>query len=367
MIAVVTCGHRPDDERIYEREIKTLLKAGYKITYFTRWKGDSYLSEDNLWHRNYSAKDLSIRDYTNGILNDLKVLKPSVVHIHEFELLPLAKKVKKLYNTKIVYDVHEANIELWDVFSSKRAGVKHVINKVLNQYEKGYLKSVDYVFTTTPELVNRYKKRVIKSVFIPNYPIVFPRRSKKSVVPTIIYHGQISLERGLEDLINAIPQLIKKELQFKVKIYGSERNPDTVNKLNEDINNLNLNDIVKIYNQIPHGEMLKELSKAHISIIPFRDYPMFQIAIPVKMFEAMWAHCAIIASDLDSIREHGEGFIEFYPPGDVEALSRSIERLLLNSEELKRMGNDGSKLIKEKYNWKNVEPTLLDIYEKVSG
>ncbi len=25
MIAVVTCGHRPDDERIYKREIKTLL------------------------------------------------------------------------------------------------------------------------------------------------------------------------------------------------------------------------------------------------------------------------------------------------------------------------------------------------------
>ncbi len=56
MIAVVTCGHRPDDERIYEREIKTLLKAGYKITYFTRWKGDSYLSEESLWHRNYSQK-----------------------------------------------------------------------------------------------------------------------------------------------------------------------------------------------------------------------------------------------------------------------------------------------------------------------
>ncbi len=365
MIAIVACGHHPDDERIYEREIKTLLKAGYKITYFTRWKGDNYLSEENLWHRNYSQKDLSIREYTQGILKDLKVLKPSVIHIHEFELLPLAKKVKKLYNTKIIYDVHEANIELWDAFSSKPVGIKQVINKSLNQYEKGYLKSVDYVFTTTPELVNRYEQRGVNSVFIPNYPIVFPRRSKKSVIPTIIYHGQISLERGLEDLINAIPPLMKKELSFKVEIYGSERIPGTVNKLNKYINDLNLNDVVKIHDQIPHGEMLKVLSKAHIAVIPFRDYPMFQIAIPVKMFEAMWVRCAIIASDLDSIREYGEGFIELYPPGDVEALSRSIERLLLNNEERERMGNDGSKLIKGKYNWKNVEPILLDVYSKV--
>lgn len=365
MIAIVTCGHRPDDERIYEREIKTLLKAGYKITYFTRWKGDNYLSEENLWHRNYSQKDISIRNYTQGILKDFKVLKPSVIHIHEFELLPLAKKANKLYNTKIIYDVHEANIELWDVSSSKPTGIKQIINKSLNHYEKGYLKSVDFVFTTTPVLVNRYEKRGVKSVFVPNYPIALPRRSKKSAIPTIIYHGQIALERGLEDLIGAIPPLIKKGLSFNVEIYGSERVPGTVNQLNDIINDLNLKDVVKIHNQIPHSEILKVLSKAHIAVIPFRDYPMFQIAIPVKMFEAMWARCAIIASDLDSIREYGEGFIEFYPPGDVEALSRSIERLLLNDEELKRMGKEGSRLIREKYNWKKVEPTLLDIYSKV--
>ncbi len=280
-------------------------------------------------------------------------------------MLPLAKKANKLYNTKIIYDVHEANIELWDVSSSKPTGIKQIINKSLNHYEKGYLRNVDFVFTTTPELVNRYEERGVKSVFVPNYPIALPRRSKKSAIPTIIYHGQIALERGLEDLIGAIPPLIKKGLSFNVEIYGSERVPGTVNQLNDIINDLNLKDVVKIHNQIPHSEILKVLSKAHIAVIPFRDYPMFQIAIPVKMFEAMWARCAIIASDLDSIREYGEGFMEFYPPGDVEALSRSIERLLLNDEELKRMGKEGSRLIREKYNWKKVEPTLLDVYSKV--
>lgn len=367
MIAVVTCGHRPDDERIYEREIKTLLKAGHKITYLTRWKGDSYLSEESLWHRNYSQKDLSVKDYIQWILKDFKVLKPAVVHIHEFELLPLAKKAKKLYNTKIIYDVHETNIELWDAFSSKPAGIKQVVNKMLNLYEKRFLKIVDFVITTTPGLVNRYEKWGVKSIFVPNYPVTFPTRSKKSEMLTIIYHGQISLERGLEDLINALPPLVKKELLFRVTIYGSERVLGTVDKLKEMINELNLTNVVKIYNQLPHGEILKILSKTHIAIIPFRDYPMFRIAIPVKMFEAMWARCAIIASDLDSIREYGEKFIELYPPGDVNALSRAINKLLVNDGERKRMGHLGSKLIKEKYNWKNVESTLLGVYKEVSS
>ena len=58
MIAIISCGHRPDDERIYTREIKSLLKAGHKITYFTRWEKDTNLSEENLWHRNYIEKRL---------------------------------------------------------------------------------------------------------------------------------------------------------------------------------------------------------------------------------------------------------------------------------------------------------------------
>jgi len=365
MIAIVTCGHPPADERIYGREIKSLLNAGYKITYFTRWEGNGTLSKYDLWHRNNSVKDISIKDYTKGILKDFKILKPTIVHIHEFELLPLAKKAKKLFNAKIIYDVHEANNELWNTFSSKPAGVKQIINKLLNQYEKCYLKSVDCVCTTTPELVRRYKDLGVKSDFIPNYPIAFPSRSKKSKIPTIIYHGQISPERGLGDLIRAVSPIMKNKPSFKVEIYGSERVSGTIDLLNKLINTLNLMDVITIHRQIPHDDMLKELSKAHIAVIPFRDYPMFRIAIPVKMFEAMWARCAIIASDLDPIRKHGEGFMEFYPPGDVGALSRSIERLLNNDEERKRMGGEGLELIKEKYNWQKVEPTLLDIYRKV--
>ena len=365
MIAVVTCGHRPDDERIYSREIKSLLSAGYKITYFTRWRGDSFLSEDNLWHRNYSQKDLSISEYIKGILNDFKVLKPSGVHIHEFELLPLAKKAQKLYRSKIVYDVHEANIELWDAFSSKPKALKNVINKTLEKYEKSYLKYVNNVLAVTPELVSRYKKYGLNSYFVPNYPVKFPRSSRKNNITTIIYHGQISIERGLEDLINALPILVSDNHKFSVEIYGTERKPGIVKELTNLIDQLNLNKIVKISDQIPHNDMLKILSKAHIAVIPFHDNAMFQLAIPVKMFEAMWARCAIIASDLKPMRRYGKNVFEFYPPGDVDALSRAIKKLLIKEDVRKQMGSAGALLIENKYNWKMVEPTLLSAYKDI--
>jgi len=36
MNAVVSCLHYPDDERIYHREIKTLVKGEIHISYFSR-------------------------------------------------------------------------------------------------------------------------------------------------------------------------------------------------------------------------------------------------------------------------------------------------------------------------------------------
>lgn len=363
MIAVISCGHKPDDERVYVREVKSLIKAGHKITYFTRWEKEANLSEEKLWHRNYSEKGLSIKEYTKGILNDFKVLKPQAIHIHEFELLPLAKKAKKLYNCKIIYDVHEANIELWDAFSSKPTGVKKVVNKALEQFEKKYLNIVDTVLTTTLILVERYKEQGIKSYLLPNYPIDLPRRSKKSSTTTIIYHGQISIERGLVDLVKAIPAVSDAHKSFRLEIYGDERVPGTVSELNELIKELNISDVINIYDAVPHKEMLSILSKAHIEVIPFHDNPMFNIAIPVKLFEAMWAKCAIVSSELDSIKQIDDGFIEFITPGNIDELSSKLIHLLNNPKEIATKGDTGAKLIKQIYNWEKVEHTLLEAYK----
>jgi glycosyltransferase involved in cell wall biosynthesis len=104
-------------------------------------------------------------------------------------------------------------------------------------------------------------------------------------------------------------------------------------------------------------------SKAHIEVIPFHDNPMFNIAIPVKLFEAMWAKCAIVSSDLESIKQFDDNFIEFITPGNVDELSSKLIHLLNNPEDIATRGETGAKLVKQKYNWKSVEYTLLDAYK----
>ena len=103
MIVVASCQHFPDDERVYHREIKTLLKKNFTVKYFTRSNSNLNLSEPGLIHFNLSI-NLSIRDYSKQILQELQLFEnPMFFHIHEPELLPLAKSVKNQFNCTVIY------------------------------------------------------------------------------------------------------------------------------------------------------------------------------------------------------------------------------------------------------------------------
>ena len=56
MIIVITCSHFPDDERIFYRQINSLLEKGLSVTYFTYSNSSIDLSNGLLKHYNYNKK-----------------------------------------------------------------------------------------------------------------------------------------------------------------------------------------------------------------------------------------------------------------------------------------------------------------------
>ena len=58
MVAVISCSHFPDDERIYHREISTLHEKNYVIKYFTLSDLKTNLSQSGINHKNYNLSNL---------------------------------------------------------------------------------------------------------------------------------------------------------------------------------------------------------------------------------------------------------------------------------------------------------------------
>ena len=110
-------------------------KNEFKIKYYT-YCYNSYLKTGcnnmNLEYCFFNNSEITQKQYKTLLFNSLNNNPPQIFHIHDFELLPVAYKLKKKHkHVKIIYDVHEDKISMWDTFSSHSGIMKKFINKLI--------------------------------------------------------------------------------------------------------------------------------------------------------------------------------------------------------------------------------------------
>ena len=367
MIAVVSCHHFPDDERIYHREIKTLLKHNFSIQYYTRSKNSIDLSKTGLIHVN-SSQNFSISNYSQKVYKQLnKNRPPGIFHFHEPELFPLAKIVKENFNSKIIYDVHEDYPSLIQTFSQWR-GIPGVFKKYFwLRNEKKFLSSIDKIILASPAIINsEYRKHGFSPTILENFPItnfIKIPDIKSTRGNTIIYHGHLGPERGIEELIRSIFIVVTYINNVSLLLFGSFRTEKFKAKIISLINELDLNNNVKWRGQIPHENIWSYLAKSSIGVIPFLDNKLTRIGTPTKLFEFMLSGCRIIASDLPPIRQYKVDGVIFSKPGDIKSLAKNILHGL-SKKNIKDLENNQNRII-QKYNWEAIDQTLVNLYKKL--
>jgi len=366
MIIVVSCGHNPDDERIYHREIKSLLKAGYDIRYFTRWDGEMDLSKNNLHHINVKRKSYPIKKYIQFVSE--KMNDATVLHIHEFELLTLAKKMKKKVSVKVVYDVHENLRDMWDTFSSKKGLIKKIINKSLSFFELSHLMYVDEVILANIVFgENYYKKKGLKTTVVENFPPI-EKISEPSLISgpnLILYQGQVSFERGVDVLIDAFKLVLDVNANVRLRIIGPPQPEGFLLQIKNKIEEMKLSEFVNIINVVPHDVIWEEMSNANIGVIPFLDTSLVKTNTPTKLFEYMAAGCAVVASDVPPIRHFLKNIGELVEPGSDQSLADGIIKVIGDETLFNKYISEGKKKIMNHYNWELAEQKLLNVYESL--
>ena len=365
MIVIVSCQHFPDDERIYHRQIKTLLKQDISIRYFTRSESTLDLSEPGLRHFNLSLK-LSIKSYSKQILRQLRVSKaPLFFHIHEPELLPLAKSVKQELRPTIIYDVHENLDAMYRTFSQRSKPIKKTMIFLKNTNEKMHLKFIDRVILANQPLENTvYNTRNFQPVILENFPeskYISNIGNDGNRGSSIIYHGHLAPERGIGDLVAALPTVISEIPDVYLTLLGSFRTAEYEKQIKRFISKSNLYDHVSVKAQIPYEDIWAILNKQALGIIPFRDNPLTRNNTPTKLFEMMAAGCRIVVSDLPPIRNFVSDTVHWTTPGDIPSLAVGIIesfRSINQTDWIKKNRN----LVREKYNWESKINKFKDLY-----
>jgi glycosyltransferase involved in cell wall biosynthesis len=108
---------------------------------------------------------------------------------------------------------------------------------------------------------------------------------------------------------------------------------------------------VRFLKEVASDRMPAYLSAADCTIVPLRDEPVFQGALPSKMFEVWSCERPIILSAAgeaeEVVKQAGGGIVA--PPEDAGALARAILYLQSDRDEGRRMGQRGREFVMANY------------------
>ena len=202
------------------------------------------------------------------------------------------------------------------------------------------------------------------AVHIPYF--VFPEEFKSNpediVEGSILYVGVLFPQKGVEYLIEAMPQVVNEHPEAALHVVGDGPERE---RLEEKAGGILPKEKVIFHGRIERDRLQEYYSKANVIVFPSIWIEQFGIV----GIEAMASARPAVGSNIGGIPEwlfDGEtGFLA--KPRDSHDLSEKINRIIGNKKLAVEMGGKGRKICGEKFSADVIYPKLLEVYESVTG
>ncbi len=165
--------------------------------------------------------------------------------------------------------------------------------------------------------------------------------------------------KGLDILINAIPEIVKANPDLRVIVAGPGESEDVLKGVEQSIRNRFV-----FLGRVSDEEKARLLKSVDLYVAPNTGGESFGIILA----EAMAAGTAVAASDLPAFRavlndgKAGALFIN----EDSKDLARVVNNLLFNKELNSDLGKSGQEW-SQRYDWENVAHQIENVYEMVTS
>jgi len=283
-------------------------------------------------------------------------MRADVYHCNDLDTLDIGA-VMKIAGKKLVYDSHELYVE--EVASPS-------IRRFYLPFEKLLVRLADMIITVNPFIARELQERygLKKSVHVVlNCPETVPdltskRRSKsRSNRTTILYHGGLSPDRGLENLVRASSSFRKG---IELILRGDGELESRLKELAAGTPN------VLFEKSLPMNAVVKAASRADIGVIAYLPTTLnYFYCSPNKLFEYIQAGLALVTSDLPFLRQVvlGNDLGEVFDPKDPGDIAKKIN-IVSQRDNLSRFRSNVRR-IADQYTWENEKQQLYASYDQL--
>jgi glycosyltransferase involved in cell wall biosynthesis len=182
-----------------------------------------------------------------------------------------------------------------------------------------------------------------------------PRQARDT--PHILFTGMLSSDRFVRPLIEALPEVKKKESVVHIDILGDGPSRPSLEQLAK---SLGVEKNITFHGWVKHSEIPKYAAAGDIGICIMPGDRATQAASNQKVFEYMAMELCVIASnvgDLPQYMEHGNAgvILPTDQPGDLAIV---ILNLLIDTQTRRRLAARGRELAETQYSWSKLAGTV---------
>lgn len=359
-----------NDQRVHKLA-ESLLKFGYTpVLLGVRRKNSQKLAQ-----RKYKTKRLRLpfhkgflfyASYNIHLFFYLLFHKANVLISNDLDSLPAnysAYKIKVLLSAKsveIVYDSHELFTEVPELYNRK------FVKNVWLKFEQFILPKLKKSYTVCRSIADYYNKKYnIEMYVVKNMPLCSKKRNISQnfnlKLPEnhkiILYQGALNVGRGIEQIIEIMPEL--KNVVLLIVGKG-----DIEHNLQEMVKTRKLQNKVIFTGSIPFEQLSAITMRADIGLVLQQEMGLsYHYALPNRLFDFIQAKVAVLASNQPEIKNivNSEKIGLVVENLNKKTLLTAVNQMINNDKLISEFKANMQKCA-HKYCWESQEKVLRQIY-----
>ena len=293
-----------------------------------------------------------------------------LVYVHNMpDVLVASAMVPRLRGAKIILDQHDPMPELMmTIFGAEKDSMRV---RFLESMERWSLGAADQVVTVNEACRKIFARRgclkrkisVVMNAPDERYfayqPASSCRRWNATEPFILMYHGGLVERNGLELVVEAMSKMALPPAGVELRIYG---NPSPyLERVLARAEELGIRDSLRYLGPKTVEELVKEIDRAHVGVIPNLRNPFTEINTPVRIFEYLSRGKPVIAPRTPGILDYfNDDALMFFEPGNSEDLASKLTYACLSPAESIQMAGRGQAVYRD-HTWQKQRQELLRV------
>ena len=377
-ICVITTAHTVSSVRIMQREARTLVRAGFRVTLIAPSDKSAIVNGVKIVAlqkpRTRLGRFVFLAERSFRLARRLRA---DAYHFHDPDFLPWALFLQRRTGRPVIYDVHE----YYGHVIRTRSWIPNLLGRIASRAflaaEAWIARRLAGVVVVNDHMAERFRGLGCRVAVLPNYPLLDtflklpPPRANEGTTPTakkMIYVGGLSESRGITQCVRVLHRAQEAIPDLELYLVGKMEHKTYAGVIDRLVSELGLEGSIMMVGHVPHSTVIELLVEADVGLFLLQpDSERYSWGEPVKYFEYSAVGLPVIISDFPSkralVEKNGNGIL--VDATDEVTIAKQLVDLLQDERACAEMGRKGREAFVREYNWEAIEHRLLHLYEEV--